>query len=262
MRRTQWLLLGAMVALGSAACSEQPAATATPVASASQANAATGAVTLKAADGVSVFGTLYVAPNPRAVILLFHQAGSSKGEYATIAPKLAVMGYTALAIDQRSGGDLFGPNETATKFGREASYLDAKADLQAALDWATPQGKPVILWGSSYSSALVFLVAAENPGKVAALLSFSPGEYLGQPTLVKDAAAKLSVPVFVTSAKDSGEIAAAGAIIGRVPGADKVHFVPAVAGVHGSSTLIDARNPRGAAENWTAMTGFLNRIVP
>ncbi len=219
-------------------------------------------IKLKAADGVAIYGTLYTAPTPKAVILLFHQAGSGKGEYATIAPKLVAMGYTALAIDQRSGGDMFGTNETAVQLGHEASYLDAKADLQAALDWAVPQGKPVVLWGSSYSSALVFLVAAENPGKVAAVMSFSPGEYLGQPTLVRDAAARVSVPVFVTSAKTAGEIAAAKAIVEAAPGATNVRFVPPNAGVHGSSTLIARRNPRGAGDNWQAVSAFLRQVAP
>lgn len=256
-----------LVAASLAACS--PAAPAaggaspTRTANADGAKPEAGAPTvLKAADGVSVYGALYAAPHAKAIILLFHQAGSGKGEYATIAPRLVAMGYSALAIDQRSGGDLFGPNQTATAVSGHPSYLDAKADLQAALDWAKPQGKPVLLWGSSYSSALVFLVAAENPGVVTGLLSFSPGEYLGQPDLVRRNAAKLVIPVFVTSAKDSGEIAAAKAIVNAVPGTGNVQAVPAIAGVHGSSTLITARNPRGAEDNWRAVTEFLNRVAP
>jgi len=70
-------------------------------------------VTLQARDGVSVSALLYEATQPKAVILLFHQAGSSKAEYATIAPRLVASGYTALAIDQRSGGSLFGPGGSA-----------------------------------------------------------------------------------------------------------------------------------------------------
>lgn len=249
------------------ACSEPtPNANAvTPAASpvAAQASPSSGTpITLKAADGVAVYATHYPATNPKGIILLFHQAGSGKGEYATIAPRLVTLGYTALAIDQRSGGDLFGDNETASAVSGQPSYLDAKPDLQAALDWAKPQGKPIILWGSSYSSALVFLVAAENPGAVAALLSFSPGEYLGQPDLVRRHAAKLAVPVFVTSAKDAGEIAAAKAIVDAVPGTGKLQAVPAIAGVHGSSTLIAARNTAGAEDNWRAVEAFLTRVAP
>lgn len=219
-------------------------------------------ITLKAADGVTVYATLYAAPQPKAVILLFHQAGSGKGEYAMIAPRLVKLGYTALAIDQRSGGDLFGPNQTAHAVSGQPTYLDAKGDLQAALDWAKPQGKPILLWGSSYSSALVFLVAAENPGAVAGLLSFSPGEYLGQADLVRRNAATLAVPVFVTSAKDADEIAAAKAIVDAVPGTGNVDAVPAIAGVHGSSTLIAARNAAGAEDNWRAVEAFLGRVAP
>lgn len=260
-------LAGFAAVAGLAACSQSQSANDKSVSALAQATGGSISspakpLVIKAADGVAIHGALYAAPNPKAIILLFHQAGSGKGEYATIAPRLVTLGYTALAIDQRSGGDLFGDNETASAVSGQPSYLDAKPDLQAALDWAKPQGKPIILWGSSYSSALVFLVAAENPGAVAALLSFSPGEYLGQPDLVRRHAAKLAVPVFVTSAKDAGEIAAAKAIVDDVPGTGKLQAVPAIAGVHGSSTLITARNPAGAEDNWRAVEAFLTRVAP
>ncbi len=261
------MVTGFAVLAGLAGCSQSLPAGDKPVSAPTQAttgpiNSTATPLVIKAADGVALHGALYAAPNPKAIILLFHQAGSGKGEYATIAPRLNTLGYTALAIDQRSGGDLFGVNETARAVGGQPSYLDAKADLQAALEWARPQGKPIILWGSSYSSALVFLVAAENPGAVTALLSFSPGEYLGQPDLVRQNAGKLALPVFVTSAKDAGEIAAARAIFTAVPGTGNVLAVPAIAGVHGSSTLIAARNPAGAEDNWPAVEAFLKRVAP
>ena len=44
-------------------------------------------VTLSAVDGVRIFGTFYPAPNPSApIILLFHQSGSNRWEYAPIYP--------------------------------------------------------------------------------------------------------------------------------------------------------------------------------
>jgi dienelactone hydrolase len=225
-------------------------------------SATTEFVTLTAADGVKVYGTWYRAEHPRAVILLFHQAGSGSGEYATIAPKLVARGYTALAIDQRVGDGLFGENRTAKALGREASYLDAKPDLEAALAWAKDKKLPVLLWGSSYSAALVFLVAAEHRGEVAGVLAFSPGEYLGKEEVVKAAAAKVSAPVFVTSAKDEKEIAAARAIEEAVPASEKTQFVPQKGGAHGASTLIPARNAAGAEENWGAVLAFLRRVAP
>jgi alpha-beta hydrolase superfamily lysophospholipase len=115
---------------------------------------------------VSISALVYEVRRPKGVILLFHQASSSKAEYATIAPRLAAAGFTALAIDQRSGGSLYGPNETASRLDRPATYEDAKADLEAALGWALARHLAIILWGSNYSAALVFEVAAEHGNQV------------------------------------------------------------------------------------------------
>lgn len=217
-------------------------------------------VRLIASDGLAVAGTFHPAERPRATILLFHQAGSSKGEYATIAPRLAAMGFDALAIDQRVGGATFGRNETAVQVKGQPGYVDAQRDLEAAFAWAVRRGRPVILWGSSYSAALVFRVAAQHPGKVAALLAFSPGEYLETGPSVAAAAARVSVPVFITSARDAKEIAAARRILAAVASRAKTQHVPQ-GGVHGSSTLIAARNPRGAMANWAAVRAFLSRVI-
>lgn len=215
-------------------------------------------ITLRADDGVTVFGNYYPAPNAKALILLFHQANSNESEYATIAPRLVEAGYGAVAIDQRSGGDMFGgSNRTASELGQTTAYIDAKRDLAAALAWAKDKKLPVILWGSSYSASLLFLVAAERDAGVAGLMAFSPGEYFDGKDIVRRAAAKVTVPVFITSAGDSKEVAAARAILNAVASPRKTQFVPASGGAHGSSTLIAARNPRGAEENWRAALAFL-----
>ena len=218
-------------------------------------------VDFMADDGLTVSGTYYRATAPKALILLFHQAGSSKDEYATIAPRLVDAGYSALAVDQRSGGAMFGKNETAARMAVPATYGDALHDLDAALGWAKPMNMPVIVWGSSYSSSLVFQLAAGHRGEISAVLAFSPGEYLGPGDPVRAAAAKVDVPVFVTSAKDADEEAAAKAIFDAVPNTHKVLDVPVVAGVHGSSTLIATRNPNGASANWVPVLAFLGSTV-
>ncbi|BBB08514.1 alpha/beta hydrolase [Sphingopyxis sp. EG6] len=238
-----------------AACQQTPAPAAEPAEQGiAQPLAAAVPVTLTAADGVKVAALHYPAPNPKAVILLFHQANSSKAEYATIAPRLVTAGYSALAIDQRSGGDLFGPNQTVAAIGRSADYAEAQRDLQAALAWGKEQGAPVILWGSSYSAALVFRVAADPAVK--AVLAFSPGEYLGDGAPVAEAAGRVQVPTFITSASDPAEVGAGKAILTASPATAKQQYVPAK-GVHGSSTLIPSRNPTGAAANWDAVLVFL-----
>lgn len=217
-------------------------------------------IVLRAADGVAVHGRLYQAAKPRATVLLFHQANGSAGEYATIAPRLAAAGYSALAIDQRSGGDLFGPNRTVAGVGRSSTFLETEPDLEAAFAWARERRLPVLVWGSSYSSALAFRLASRHPGEVAAVLAFSPGEYLDRPDAVRRAAARVSVPIFVSAASDAKERDSARAILAVAPADVEVAHLPETSGVHGSSTLIEARNPGGAETGWRAIRAFLDGL--
>lgn len=216
-------------------------------------------VQFTAAGGVTVYADLYLPQGtPRGVLLLFHQAGSNGREYAPIAPKLAALGWAALAVDQRSGGSLFGSrNRTAAGVRGEADYLAALPDLEAALAWARqrwPGVRPAVC-GSSYSAALVFLLAARHPAEVSAVLAFSPGEYLSGVS-VRAAAAQVRVPVYVTSASDGEEEAAAADILAASPAAVK-RQERARFGVHGAATLRADANPRGAEANFAAMTAFL-----
>jgi dienelactone hydrolase len=219
-------------------------------------------IVLTASDGVRVFAWHYPAANKHLpAILLFHQAGSNHAEYSTIAPRLAGKGYHCLALDQRSGGHMWDVgNQTADALGREADYLSALPDLEAALEWSKAQGFPPrsIVWGSSYSAALVFLLAAKHPQDIQAVVAFSPGEYLGKPHEVEEAARKVHVPVFIDTAKDAEEIAT-GRTIAKVCSATQ--YIPKIAGVHGSSTLRQDRNPTGAVENWQAVEQFLARTT-
>ncbi len=221
-------------------------------------------LSLRAADGVQVFGTQVPAvARRRGTLLLFHMAGSNRGEYAPTQPELARQGFDSLAIDQRSGGTLWGQrNETAAALGRDPGYAAALPDLRAALAWARQRDAagPVLLWGSSYSAALVFLLAAEAGPAVNGLLSFSPGEYFSGIS-VRAAAARCACPAFVTSASDGEEVTAAERLLAAVTGAPKRQFRPRQ-GLHGSATLRADRNPSGAAEAWAAVNAFLAEVVP
>ena len=220
-------------------------------------------VELKAPDGVTVYGTYYPATAPKALILLFHQAGSSSGEYVDIAPRLQREGFAALAIDQRVGGDLYGANRTMAGYKGKTDYLGALPDLEAALAWGKAKGTPIALWGSSYSASLVFLLAdaADAKGSVKAVMAFSPGEYFTDKKMVEAAAAKVAVPVFVTSANTAEEETEAKAIVSATASTDRQLYVPRT-GIHGSSTLNATRNPGGADENWRAVLAFLKRVFP
>jgi alpha-beta hydrolase superfamily lysophospholipase len=222
------------------------------------------AMTVTTADGVTVYGELYpqAGERLRGTILLFHQAGSNATEYATIGPELAAMGFDALAIDQRSGGPRTGaPNRTVDVLGGSTGYLEALPDLEAALNWARTRGDlPVILWGSSYSSSLVLVLAGRDAAGVDAVLAFSPGEYL-RGVGVADSVTTLTVPAYVTSSGSAEEVAAAGAIVAAMPAGIAELVTPDV-GVHGSSTLIPSMNPGGWEANWVPVRAFLDRVAP
>jgi len=217
------------------------------------------AISFAASDRVQVFADYYSAGSKaKPLILLFHQAGSNRGEYATIGPMLARLGFNALAIDQRSGGNAWGRNnETVKRLGKSTDYGE-----EAALQWAKSSGQTgsILVWGSSYSAALVFLLAAEHRREIKAILAFSPGEYLRGPSTVRKAAAQVSIPIFVTSAKVPEEIAVAKSILDVSHSTEKTQFVPQIAGIHGSSTLREDQNPEGAEENWAAVKQFLAKF--
>jgi alpha-beta hydrolase superfamily lysophospholipase len=196
--------------------------------------------------------------------LLFHQAGSSKSEYEPIAPRIVQLGMSALAIDQRSGGDLYVPaNETVEHLGKSEGYESALDDLEAAVAWAkiTHPGAPIYVLGSSYSAALVFVLAARHPHDIAAVIAFSPGEYLSDKNAVHAAARTIHVPVFIDSSSDRAEIAAARSIYESIPAKRKVQYVPST-GIHGASTLRPDRDPAGADANWEALSAFLRSLQP
>ena len=180
---------------------------------------------------------------------------------AHYAPRLAKAGYSALAIDQRAGGEMYGANETVEHMpkGWKHSMEDAQADMEGAVKWAARFGKPIVLWGSSYSASLVIPLANVHRGQVKAVLSFSPGEYFPDKQRIGRAAADLQAPIFITSAADPDEEAKAKAIAARVPDHLATLYVPK-AGIHGSSTLIAAKDPDGADANWAAVTDFLDKL--
>lgn len=86
-------------------------------------------VSFPSEDGLKVTADLYGLEDSGApMIVLFHQANWSRGEYREIAPKLNAMGFACLAVDQRSGREAEGVvNETAKRarekeLGTERAY--------------------------------------------------------------------------------------------------------------------------------------------
>ena len=221
-------------------------------------------ITIKSKDGLPITADIYKVENSsKPTILLFHQAGYSRGEYVEIAPKLNELGYSCIAIDQRSGKEVNGVvNETnlaAKKENKKTEFVDAIDDLRATIDYALGEfgSKEVILWGSSYSSSLVLILGNEYTKNVSAMLSFAPGEYFTyQDKKIEDFASGLNTPVFITSAKN--EYKNWKSIFDKIPAESKTKFLPTDKGYHGSKALWEKND--GNEAYWENVLAFLNKI--
>lgn len=214
-------------------------------------------------DGLIVNGNLYEVGNDKPVILLCHQAGYNRIEYADIAPKLNELGYNCMAIDQRSGGEFAEKsNETflrAKKDELATDYLDAQQDIEAAINYLNKKfNKKIIVWGSSYSSSLVLFESLQNEN-VKASISFSPGDYFGnKKQSLKVIFSELKKPFFITSSKQEATILSALVDVNELK-ENQIQFVPQSNRFHGSKALWNGQ--KGAEEYWIAVTEFLKLLT-
>ena len=226
-------------------------------------------ITFPSLDGLQMTADLY-SPFPdtsKPFIILCHQAGWSRGEYREIAPKLNTLGFNCIAIDQRSGGSVNNTkNETAAKAKaskKGQDYIDAEQDIIATIQYVKQdlaKGK-IILWGSSYSSALVLRIAGEQPESVDAALAFAPGEYFKSQgksaNWIARSAKKIKCPTFITSAKSEAENWAS--IHKAIPTSTKEKFIPSTKGNHGSRALW--KKFADNTQYWEATNKFLAQFL-
>jgi dienelactone hydrolase len=211
----------------------------------------------ESADGLKLTADLYeTGDRSDPIILLFHQARSSRGEYREIAPRLVEAGYNCLALDQRSGKEWLGVvNETAKRAadqGKPQNYHDAKPDLLRAAAWARElgfKGRLAIL-GSSYSAALVVILGSEIEG-VDAVIAFSPGDYVQPRGSVFEGAKKLKAPTLIVCPLNEKPQAEP---IHDALGNDEADFHAFPRAVHGASMLYRSAQ---AEEIWRKLLQFL-----
>lgn len=210
-------------------------------------------------DAVLVHSKLYITDSKETkMMILCHQARYSKGEYKETAPKFNKLSYTCLAIDQRSGDkindDVNKTVEHAVKLNYRTDFDDAEIDVRAAVHYLFNQyGKKVTLVGSSYSAGLVLKVAASETDKVEAVVSFSPGEYFKDTTMVRESLKKLTIPVWITCSKE--EVAETEKLLKGIDVKNITFFKPKKEGKHGSKALWE-NNPNNR-EYWESLNVFL-----
>ena len=217
-------------------------------------------VSFKAEDGTEIIADKYLINPEYPYILLFHQAGSSRGEFNGTAERFQKLRYNCLAVDLRSGDNSnFVKNETARNAGGLNSgvkYLDAAQDIRAAIDYAWGiNPKELILLGSSYSASLVMLEGKEND-HVKAIIAFSPGEYFGDDLRMEDTINSWIKPLFIAST--TREKPYIEKIMSKIPDDSYTLFIPEKSGVHGAKALWED-NP-SKDEYWLNLLLFINNL--
>ena len=225
-------------------------------------------VQFQTTDGVTIFGDLYRANAPldAPVILFFHQGGSAgRPEYGPLVGRILAQGYHGLAIDQRLGGSMLGgENRTVAQLGSDQyNYCDAYPDLEAALAFIHERGfaGPRVLWGSSYSAALVVQLAARRPDDVAAVLAFSPAS--GDPMAGCEPmpySGDVNAPLLVLRPSSEMDIERVRLQMESFRSDGHETYV-ANPGVHGSSLLNPQRVGAPTDQSWTVVLDFLRRSL-
>ncbi len=171
--------------------------------------------------------------------------------------KLNDLGFSFLAINQRSGMNVLGvTNETSTlakQKGLATGYLDARKDIEAAVEYSYKlnNNDPIIIFGSSYSASLALLIPSDNE-MIRSVIAFSPIEHLKKIDLAAEIRS-LNKPTFVASAKK--EIKNTDELFRFVNKKYITQFKPEEEGFHGSKSLW--KSVKGHEVYWASLEEFL-----
>ncbi|MBN2524089.1 MAG: hypothetical protein JXB24_12520 [Bacteroidales bacterium] len=213
-------------------------------------------------DSLKITADLYLKDYRLPFILLFHQGGSSRGEYNEIAARLMKLDYNCLSVDLRSGSKInYVTNETALRAEEgnfPNSFIDARQDIESAIHYINKyNSKSVVLFGSSYSASLCLMIAKNEPN-VTAVIAFSPGEYFRPKLIVKNEVAGIQKPLFVSSSAIEYDY-----IEQMLSGIDKSYITlykpgKGSKGIHGAKALW--KENESSDECWLELLMFFKKI--
>jgi pimeloyl-ACP methyl ester carboxylesterase len=220
-------------------------------------------VYFNATDDLEITADLYEMNESNPYVLLFHQMGSSRGEFQEIAGRVTKFGYNCLAVDLRYGDEeKYIRNETAQR-AREMSasrtMIDCTKDIEAAIDYAFSKSKKqVVLLGSSFSASLSLIVGKDHPN-VLAVIAFSPGEFFQDDFNVYERLANYPKPVFAAGMKR--EEPYLNDMLALVPDDKKTIFIPETSeGEYGAKALWESNS--SSFEYWLGLLVFFKSISP
>ena len=183
--------------------------------------AATGEVTIAAADGALLGGMLDVPADPIGLVVFAHGSGSSRHSprNRSVARYLGGRGFATLLFD------LLTPAESDDRrLVFDVALLSQR--LGDAIGWARGRDGvarlPIACFGASTGAAAALTAAAEPAAGIAAVVSRG-----GRPDLAGDALGRVTVPVLLIVGGDDTEVLALNqAAAERIPGRCRIAVVP------------------------------------
>ncbi len=115
---------------------------------------------------------------PTGTVLVVHENRGLNPYVEDVARRVAKAGFVAFAPDAlHPVGGYPGNDDEGRELQRSLDQAKIEQDMIAAIQWARAnhaEGK-LLLWGSSYSSALALRIAGEHPEEIDGVLAFAPG---------------------------------------------------------------------------------------
>lgn len=192
------------------------------------------AVTFRSAGGVELAGRLFGDPaRARTGVVFAHMLPADQASWFAFADRIAEEGYLALTFDFRGycpGGDA-GCSE-----GEKDVSADA-VDLTAAVAFVRTQGvETVAIVGASMGGTAALLVAADQGDRVAAVITLSAPQSIGDLVAGPDVLARISAAtLFVAGTGDGAAAAAAQAFAEQARAPRRLEIV--TSDDHGSDLL-------------------------
>jgi len=218
-------------------------------------------ITFFSGDSLLITADEYLTSDTLAYVILFHDQGSSRGEFSDIAHRFQKMNFNCLVVDIRNGGNSnFIANETA-KMCRAGGYSRSvsaiEKDIEVSVQYAFEKsGEDVILLGAGANGSLALKTAKEN-NFVRAAIALSPGEYFQPYLSIEDTIAGIQKPLLVVSSKI--EFPYQEKILSKVSEDYKTVFAPEQhEGARGSSSLLSSNVSSG--EYWLALLLFFKDL--
>jgi dienelactone hydrolase len=212
-------------------------------------------------DSLLITADVYLTRDTLPFILLFHEQGSSRGEFDNIIHRFQKMNFNCLSVDIRNGGNAsFIANETEKRCraGNFSTSTDAiEGDFRSAVNYAFGRsGEPLILLGSGANGSMALKTAKEQD-VVKAAIALSPGEYFLNNYSIEDTISGMEKPILVTA--NQIEKPYVEQLVAGIEAEFKTVFAPEEAeGMRGTAALLSDNPSEG--EYWLSILLFFKDL--